>query len=141
MASSILAAHAPDAVEAVAQAIAEHRYRDDLRPSSLEARVLFDADKLDAIGAIGVARACAMAGSRGAPLWAPLALDESSCPGESGTRAGADDSHTPVHEYMVKLRYLSDGMLTETGKKVAKDRHAYMEGFFQRLGDEAEGIL
>ena len=82
-----------------------------------------------------------MAGSRGCALWAPLALGEGSGPGQWGTRTGAGEQHTPVHEYMVKLRHLREGMLTNMGLRMARDRHEYMEGFFRRLGDEVEGIV
>jgi len=59
--------------EAVCRAIREHRFRSDRRPSTLEAQVLFDADKLDAIGAVGVARAYAIAGVMSASRWmAPM---------------------------------------------------------------------
>ncbi|MCG2768648.1 MAG: HD domain-containing protein, partial [Anaerolineae bacterium] len=55
-ARTILAGHPEELVIAVAEAIATHRYRADAVPQSLEAQILYDADKLDAIGAIGVAR-------------------------------------------------------------------------------------
>src|SRR5512133_2972737 len=56
-------------VEAVAHAIASHRFRADPAPHTLEAQVLSDADKLDAIGAIGIGRAFAYAGAHGSALW------------------------------------------------------------------------
>ena len=59
-AQAILAGHPPAQVEAVAHAIAAHRFRGDVAPATLEARVLYDADKLDAMGAIGIARAYAV---------------------------------------------------------------------------------
>jgi len=63
----------PGFVEAVAHAVEAHRFRVDPAPRTLEARVVSDADKLDAIGAIGVARAFAYAGAQGTALWvAPL---------------------------------------------------------------------
>ena len=140
MAEAILDGEAQDRVKAVCLTIAEHRYRDDLRPSTIESRVLYDADKLDAIGAMGVARACAMAGSRGAALWAPDVLagaqDRDLVIG--GSRA--DGEHTPLHEFMHKLRHLRDGMLTRTGAGLARSRHQYTEDFFRRLDDEARGL-
>jgi uncharacterized protein len=70
-AREILAGHPPEKVEAVAAAIASHRFRSGPPPATPEARALFDADKLDAMGAIGVARAFARAGAHGQRLWVP----------------------------------------------------------------------
>ncbi len=73
-AREILADQPPEKVEAVARAIAAHRFRTGPAPDTPEARALFDADKLDAMGAIGVGRAFAHAGARGQRLWAPLEI-------------------------------------------------------------------
>jgi len=70
-ARDILAGAPPEKVEAVAHAVATHRFRTGPEPTTLEAQVLFDADKLDAIGAVGVARAFAYGGAHGQQLWAP----------------------------------------------------------------------
>ena len=72
MARQVLMGHARERVEAVANAIEQHRFRELDAPSTLEARVLYDADKLDAIGAIGIARAYAFAGQRQLNLWAAV---------------------------------------------------------------------
>lgn len=130
----------PDFIEAVAHAIAAHRYRDpDRAPETLEARVLFDADKLDAMGAIGVARAYAVAGRRGQKLWSPLDATETG--DRSSVIEGLAEDHTPVQEYLFKLRHLIHVMLTCTGRTLARERHAYMVGFFERLDREVRGEL
>jgi putative nucleotidyltransferase with HDIG domain len=89
-AREILTGQPREKVEAVAHAVAAHRFRAEPEPVTLEAQVLFDADKLDAIGAVGVARAFAYGGARGQRLWAPTeAVDvarwtaEGDNPGES----------------------------------------------------------
>jgi len=124
----ILRGHAPEKVEAVAQAIAAHRFRRGPEPRSLEAKVLYDADKLDAIGAIGIARAYAVAGRERQRLWAPM-------------EALAGGEHTPVHEFAFKLSRLKDGLYTETGRRLAQARHRYMVEFFRRLELEVKGEL
>src|SRR5512144_3193899 len=63
---------------AVAHAIESHRFRSGPAPQTLEAKVLFDADKLDAIGAIGVARAFAFGAHRGQKLWGTVPPDYAS---------------------------------------------------------------
>ncbi len=131
-AREILAGHPPQRVEAVARAIAAHRFRGGPPPDTPEARALFDADKLDAIGAVGVGRAFAHGGARGQRLWVPLEV----------ARAEGDGSpdHTPVHEFVVKLSRLRDRMTTATGRAIAEQRHAFMESFFARLEAEAQGL-
>lgn len=141
-AAAALLAEAPASHrEAVCLAIREHRFRSDRRPSTLASQVLFDADKLDAIGAIGVARAYAIAGAWQQHLWADV-------PPEFAARtpgAGADDlennEHTPVHEFEFKLRRLADVVVTDTAKRMAADRHVFMSAFFARLAREVTGEL
>jgi len=126
----------PAQVEAVAHAIAAHRFRAGPEPSTLEAQVLFDADKLDAIGAVGVARAFAYGGAHGQRLWAPVETVD-----VARWMAEGDDpqDHTPVHEFVVKLSRLKERLFTPAGRAIAEERHAYMVAFFQRLAQEVQG--
>lgn len=135
-ARAILAAQPPYKVEAVAQAIRRHRFRAGPPPDSLEARCLFDADKLDAIGAIGVARAFAYTGVIGQRLWDEVAPDYFE---RFAQGAGAAGEHTPHHEFVVKLSRLREGMTTPTGRAIADQRHAVMATFFERLSREMRG--
>jgi uncharacterized protein len=135
-AREILSGQPAAKVEAVAHAIAAHRFRTGPEPQTLEAQVLFDADKLDAIGAVGVARAFAYGGAHGQRLWAPSgAVDV------GRWMAEGDDprNHTPVHEFVVKLSRLKDRLFTPTGRAIAQQRHAYMVAFFNRLDAEVRG--
>jgi uncharacterized protein len=135
-AREILAGQEPARVEAVAHAVAAHRYRADPEPETLEAQVLFDADKLDAIGAVGIARAFAYGGAHGQRLWAPI----ESVDVARWKREGDDpDAHTPIHEFVVKLSKLKDRLFTPTGRAIAEERHAYMTGFYERLDAEIQG--
>jgi uncharacterized protein len=140
-AREILAQHSMEKVEAVAAAIATHRFRSAEAPATLEAKVLYDADKLDAIGAIGIARAYAIAGRHGQRLWAEVepGLAERSTKQARGDIANT--WHTPVHEYVFKLSRLKDVLFTPTARKIATDRHAYMVQFFERLEREVAGEL
>jgi uncharacterized protein len=138
-ARQILRAYPPEQVEAVAQAIAQHRFRGGQRPTSLEAQVLFDADKLDAIGAIGVARAYAIAGAQNQHLWAEVSEDYAARPPQAGRDDLGDATHTPVHEYRFKLSKLKDTLFTATGKRLAEERHRVMVAYFARLAQEVAG--
>ncbi|PKL91157.1 MAG: phosphohydrolase [Candidatus Goldiibacteriota bacterium HGW-Goldbacteria-1] len=120
-------------VESVKHCIECHRFRSQRRPATKEAMVLFDADKLDSIGAVGIGRAFLFAGEVGAKLHNPGA-------DILKTKPYTQDD-TAYREYMVKLRYVRGRMFTREGKKLAKERHAFMMLFFKRLGMEAEGKI
>ncbi len=111
--------------------ISAHRFRGKNAPDTLEARVLFDADKLDAIGAVGVARAYLFAGEVGACLHNPDIRIEDTTP------YSKDD--TGYREFRVKLCKIKERMLTETGRRMAEDRHNFMEHFFIRFIQEVNG--
>jgi uncharacterized protein len=135
-AQEILSGQPHDKVAAVAHAIAAHRFRTGPEPATLEARVLFDADKLDAIGAVGVARAFAYGGAHGQRLWAPVNVVDVARWAEEGDHP---QEHTPVHEFVVKLSRLKGRLFTATGRSIAEERHAYMVGFFERFDAEVRG--
>ena len=133
LARRLLVGHPAARVEAVAHAIAAHRFRTGSAPQTLEAQVLHDADKLDAIGAIGVARAFARGGHEGQRLWAEVA------PGYQESAAAAGE-HTPVHEYHIKLVKIRDRLLTESARRLAEERHGFMIAFFEQLEQEVLGL-
>jgi len=108
-ARDLLSARPPQFVDAVAHAIAAHRFRgDDVQPRTLEARILYDADKLDAIGAVGIARAFCYGAHQG-------------------------------QEFAVKLSKIKDMLFTETARATAEERHHFMVQFFQRMAAEVSG--
>lgn len=111
--------------------VRSHRFRGDQSPDSIEAKVLFDADKLDAIGAVGIARAYLFAGELGACLHNP------DMPPEQAVAYSRDD--TGHREFAVKLSKIKDRMLTAHGRKLALERHAFMAAFFERFFEEYEG--
>jgi uncharacterized protein len=133
-AREILQGHPPEKVEAVAQAIAPHRFREKSTPQTLEAQILYDADKLDAIGAIGVARAYVVSGQMGQHLWGPVPADY------QGEAQGTPE-HTAVHEFVFKLSRLKETLFTPTAKAIAEERHRYMVEFFAQLEREVKGEL
>jgi len=111
--------------------IKSHRFRGNHAPSTPEAKVLFDADKLDAIGAVGVARAYLFAGEVGARLHNPDADIENTKP--------YSEDDTGFREFRVKLCKIKDRVLTRAGRKLARERHDFMEFFFKRFIEEYEG--
>ncbi len=118
-------------IEAVASAIETHRFRSKKRPRTLEAKVLFDADKLDALGAVGIGRAFLFAGEVGARLHNPEVDLSKTKP------YGPED--TAWREFKMKLCKIKDHMLTKEGRRLAEDRYRFMEEFFERLHREVAG--
>lgn len=119
-------------IDNVVHCIAAHRFRDQsLQPQTLEAKCLYDADKLDSIGAIGVARAFAFAGAHSNRLWIePWATAP---PGEAKP-SGAN--YTPVHEFVYKLQRLLATLHTPTARQIGEQRHAFMVTFYEQLDAE-----
>ena len=122
-------------VRAVQHCIRAHRFRSQgEKPQTLEAQVLFDADKLDVLGAIGAARTIAYAALDGMPAYAEpseqfLATGEKA-PGEP---------HSSYHEFLFKLRNVKSRMFTHSGRLLAEARHDFMLTFYQQLQAEVRG--
>jgi uncharacterized protein len=135
-ARELLSEHPPEITAAVAGAILAHRFRSNTPPDTLEGQVLYDADKLDAIGAVGIARVFAYAGAHGQRIWAPLDGTAS-----ASNTSPADDpgGHTAVDEFLTKLSLLKDRLFTATGRALAQERQRYMAQFFLRFDAEVRG--
>ena len=122
-------------IQAVMHCIRAHRYRGTEKPQSLEAKILFDADKLDVLGAIGVARVIGYAAIAGEPPFAqPSQHFLSSGEKEPG------EPHSAYHEYLFKLRHVKERLHTQTALHIAEERDTYLRDYFVRLQDEIHGL-
>lgn len=103
--------------------------------ASIEAQIVQDADRLDAIGAVGIARTFAYGGAKGRRLydWSEQPRFEMT---EEQYRSKPTTSTTHFYE---KLLLLKDTMNTETGKQIAEERHQFMLSFLQQLKKETDG--
>ncbi|MBN8890424.1 MAG: phosphohydrolase [Rhodospirillales bacterium 70-18] len=130
-ARDILAARGWDAarVEAVAHAIAAHSFSAAIMPDTLEARVLQDADRLDAIGCIGVARCFYTAGRMGSALYDP---DD-----PRAERRALDDARYAVDHFRAKLLRLEGGFQTAAGARLAAERTRRIAAFLADFEEEA----
>ena len=113
----------------VADAVRRHRYRGKDRPETQIDKLVYDADKLDSIGAVGIGRAFHFAGRVGARL------HNTSEEALAGSEYGREDS--AYREYLVKLRDVPGRMLTDAGRAAAEERAAFMHDFFRRLCEES----
>jgi uncharacterized protein len=107
----------PCLITAISAAIRTHRFRSNEKPSTPEAKILSDADKLDALGAVGIARTFMRAAEH-----------------------GRDIDHAVLH-FHDKLLKLKDLMYTETGRKIAGERHAFLETFLKALAHETANSI
>lgn len=132
LAATILAelSFSGEKIAAIVHCIASHRYRGTATPLSLEAQILYDADKLDSIGATGIGRAFLFAGQVGAKL-------HNRARDLVGSRAYSLED-TAYREYKVKLSKIKDRMLTPEGKRLAHERDAFMVAFFRQLTKEVD---
>ena len=116
-------------IEKVADAIRTHSYSKKLAPSTLEGKILQDADRLDAIGAIGIARTFSVGGSENRSLYNPT---DAFCESERQL----DDTQWTLDHIKKKLMILKNSMHTKTAKKIAEERTEFMELFVNQLRKE-----
>jgi uncharacterized protein len=128
-------------IQRIKHCIIAHRFRTGNEPTTIEAKILFDSDKLDAIGAIGIARTFMLSGQFGQRLIVKEPLNEyiESNTVENG-RLKDVSKHTPFIEYEVKLKKIPDKLYTKKAKEIGKERLKFMEEYFNRLQMEIEGI-
>ena len=116
-------------IEKVADAIRTHSYSKKLVPQTLEGKILQDADRLDAIGAIGIARTFSVGGSENRSLYNPT---DAFCE----TERQLDDTQWTLDHIKKKLMILKNSMHTKTAKKIAEERTEFMELFLNQLRNE-----
>ena len=129
-AEEILEERGFEEIEKVVHCIESHRYSTGPEPEILEAKILSDADNLDALGASGIARTFAYAGERGGKLADPeLPIEEDD----------SDQGETALNHVQKKILNLRQRMYTDTGKHIADQRHGFVERYVERLKDEING--
>lgn len=124
-------------VENIRHCILTHRYRNNHKPETIEAKVLFDADKLDSIGAVGVARDFFFAGYHGGLLY----VGNEKKLAKTAKDYAYTEKDTALLEYYYKLRKVKASILTKAGKEIARERHDYIIEFFKRFELEIKGKL
>lgn len=112
----------------IEHAIESHSFSAKIQPRTIEAKVVQDADRLDALGAIGIARCFGVGGALGRPLYDPAEPFPTTRP--------PDDRANSVDHFFVKLLTLEATMHTDAGKAEARRRTEFMRAFLAQLGRE-----
>lgn len=126
---------AMEAAEHVRQCIRTHRFRKGEPPETLEAKILYDADKLDVTGAIGAARTLQYNGAMDEPIYT-TAVNGDICDG-----SGDNEPDSFFREYRFKLVRVYDRFTTQTGAALAAQRQAAAERFYQDVLHEVRDTL
>lgn len=124
-----------EAVQDIVRNISFKGVNHKIRLKTLEGHIVHDADKLDAIGAIGIARAMAFGGAHGRLIYSP---DIPFMKDYSFEKTNPQNS-TGIHHFYEKLLLLKDRMFTETGKQMAVHRHEFMEEYLKEFYAEWDG--
>jgi uncharacterized protein len=125
-------------IDKVLEIISTMSFKGGFRPAmtTLEGQIVQDADRLDAIGAVGISRVFAYSGAKGRPIHDPTTKPRESMTKEE-YRSGHDTAINHFYEKLLKLKSL---MNTEYGKQMAEHRHTFMEQYLQQFYSEWDGL-
>lgn len=121
-------AFSKEEIKIVSDAIRDHSFSQNKIPDTIEGKILQDADRLDAIGAIGIARVFAVAGSERRPFYNK---DDPFC-----KKRNPDDRKWTLDHFYKKLLRLESFMNTDSGKSEAKKRIKFLKNFVKELEKE-----
>jgi len=135
--------YSEEKIKLIQSCIIAHRFRSTNRPKTKEEKILFDADKLDVIGTIGLARSFMIAGQYGEKMYSDTPVNEyikdNLVDEESDGRIKIISKHAPNLEFETKFKHVFNKLYTKKAKKVAKQRIEFMNQFFERLKKEIDG--
>lgn len=122
-------------IDRIKHCIETHRFRSTTSPETIEAKILFDADKIDSLGAVGIARSYVFAGQFGQDI-SDLSLDGNENKMAQNNPVNDVKKHTALKEYHYKFKNIPDKLYTENGKEIAKKRLKFMDCYFEQLESE-----
>ena len=126
----------------IQECIISHRYRTGYKAKSREAQILFDADKLDALGAIGVARTFVWVGKNKAKIYNNVDIEKyikENLGRSPEGRIKDKTKHSPQIEFETKLKFVVDRLYTEKAREIGRKRLAFLKKFLERLEKELVG--
>jgi len=124
-------------IENIVHSVITHRYRNSHIPKTIEAKVLYDADKLDSLGAVGISRIFLFAGHSGSNT---LYTGNEKRLAKEKKNYSYTKEDSAFLEYEVKLKYIYKKMLTPAGKTMAKERDEFMKEYFKQFWKEVNGL-
>lgn len=116
-------------VEDIVQCIESHSHNSDVKPHSIEAKILYDSDKIDNIGAIGVSKVLILQGKKNIPLY-------NIYPNGDFVEDKTDDKTSFIKTYLIYLKEIHKNMYTDYGKKIARERYHTTKIFYDKLLNE-----
>lgn len=131
-------------IKHIKHCIISHRYRTGSKPKTKESQILFDADKLDVLGAIGIARSFVWVGGNNAKIYSDVDIKEyidDNLGGKINGRIQDKTKHSPQIEFETKLKFLINKLHTKKAKEVARERTEFYKNFLNRLEKEIKGEL
>jgi len=131
-------------IKKIQECIVSHRYRTGQPPKSKEAKILFDADKLDVLGAVGIARSFVWVGRNNAKIYSKPNIKKyirENLGSRTNGRIMNKTKHSPQIEFETKIKFLPNKLYTKQGRKIAKKRIKFYKNFLDRLEKEIEGKL
>lgn len=132
-------------IKEVKHCISSHRFRDNNKPETKEAEILFDADKLDIMGAVGIARSFMFAGQYGQKTYLDIPIDKyiesNLVDGDPKGRVRSVPKHSPNLEFEIKLKNIVNKLYTKKAREIGQQKIDFMENFFNRLKKEIKGKL
>lgn len=130
-------------IKHIIDCIRAHSFKRGNAPKTIEAKILFDADKIDSLGCIGIAREFAIGGQYGQKIYSEVPLEEyirdNLVGGELDGRIKDVSKHAPNLEFETECKFVPDRLYTEKAKEFAKQRLDFMSQFFERFKKELKG--
>ncbi|MCK9379165.1 MAG: HD domain-containing protein [Candidatus Moranbacteria bacterium] len=136
--------YSEDKIKHILDCIISHRYRTENKPKTKEAQIVFDADKLETVGAIGVARAFTWIGRNNANIYRKVDIEEyakENLGGKINGRIQDKTKHSPQIQWETKDKFILDYLYTDKAQEIAKERMEFSKMFLERLEKEINNEL
>ena len=125
-------------IQHVQDCISTHRFKANRIPQTKEAQIIFEADKIDALGAVGVARHFIWIGNNKAHMYKKQNIEKYIQENMHEKRIMDKTKHSPQIEYEIKIKHIINKIKTPKGRQICKERTEFFKNFLDRLEEEAK---